>query len=227
MLITISGMVGSGKSTTAKHLVQLLDASGLKPRYRRFRSLSLFGLGRQTSRDRSDRGAEEATVGALRGSDFKLRRLTAPRAIGYAARIVAFRLSRVGGFGRCDVVDRYFYDNFIQYKLTSKLELLYAAALRRLIPTPDLALLVVATDETIYSRRSNYAREYVFTAGRRYEAIADLFPNLIRIRTDPGSSAQEEILQIVNAVIGRENGRLTHSKSPNRAGVEKPPPTPV
>jgi thymidylate kinase len=202
MLITISGMVGSGKSTTAARAAELLAEAGLQPRSLRFRYLGLFGFSQpRRSPERND--SERTGAPAARGSGFTLRPLTAARTAGYAVRIVAFRLSGVGGAARCDILDRYFYDNLVQYRLTSWIERLYAFVLRQLIPAPDLAILVIASSETIAARRRNYAREYVVEAGQRYEALADLFPRLVTIRTDERSLADDEIRRAIENVIGR------------------------
>jgi thymidylate kinase len=201
MLITISGMVGSGKSTTAKRVVQRLEACGLKPRYHRFRSFGLWGLATVTTQSSVATGAATAPGNTSRGCGFRLRRLTIFRALGYAGRVLAFRLSAIGSAGRCDVLDRYFYDNLIHYELSSTLERVYVRMLRQLIPEPDVALLLVASDKTISRRRPNYAPEYVALAARRYEALAHIFPNLIFVRTDPESSSRDEISQILHVII--------------------------
>jgi thymidylate kinase len=200
MLITVSGMVGSGKSTTAAVIVEVLAATGLNPRYLRFRYLKLFGFARHTPGE-SKPGGEAPPTTRVRGSGFALRRLTAARTIGYAARILAFRLSGVGTPSRCDVLDRYFYDNFVHYELNSRRERLYASVLRRLIPTPDVSILLVASDRTISTRRSHYAPEYLVTVARRYEALPNVFPHLIRVSTDPGGLADQRIRQVVQALM--------------------------
>jgi hypothetical protein len=201
MLITISGMVGSGKSTTAELIGELLGGRGLQPRYLRFRYLKLFGFDRKPTTS-STRGPDHADT-TRRAAGFALRRLTAARTVGYAARIVAFRFSGIGSGSRCDVLDRYFYDNFSHYELTTRRERLYARLLRPLIPVPDLAILLVASDRTIAARRRNYAEEYVVAAGRRYQELPELFPNLVRVSTDPGNSAEEDVRRALQIAIGR------------------------
>ena len=207
MLITISGMVGSGKSTTADVMMDSLSGAGLKPQYLRFRYLGLLGFSR-TGRSQPDPqdGAERS---GQRGRGFALRQLTPALALGYAGRILAFRFSRIGNPSRCDILDRYFYDNFVHYRLTSKAERFYAWVLRQLIPRPDAAILLVASDETISSRRPNYANEYVVTVGRQYLQLEKLFPHLIPIRTDAGSSAHDQIRRIAESLTagGRRSSR--------------------
>jgi hypothetical protein len=202
MLITISGGVGSGKTTTAGTVVDLLTEAGLKPRYLRFRHLKLFGLASPVKRPVEQRAALPG-IERKRAEGFSLRSLTAPLMVGYAARIVAFRLSRIGAGSRCDVVNRYFYDNLVQYRLDSRRERIYVSVLRHLIPKPDLAILLVASDETVSIRRANYAQEYVVLSGSRYRELPALFPELAPISTDPGSGADEEIRRLVRTLSDR------------------------
>jgi hypothetical protein len=136
-----------------------------------------------------------------------LRSLSLVRAAGYAVRIVAFRLSRVGSASRCDVLDRYFYDNLVQYGLTSAVERGCVWLLRRLIPRPALAILVVASDETIAIRRGNYAPEYVLVAGRQYRELPRWFPELVTIHTDTGRDADEQVRRVVQQLVERTQRR--------------------
>jgi thymidylate kinase len=212
VLITISGMVGSGKSTTAATVADLLVAAGLTPRYLRFRYLRLCGFARP-QRAESGKPAP-ADAKKARAEGFALRPLTAALTAGYAVRILAFRLSGIGRGARCDVLDRYFYDNLVHYALRSRRERVYAAILRRLIPAPDLAILVVASDETIGCRRSNYAREYIVSAGRRYRELPDLFPRLTTIRTDPESSPDEAIRNAVQRLLAYDRVASALSRTP-------------
>jgi hypothetical protein len=99
------------------------------------------------------------------------------------------------------VLDRYFYDNFVQYKLTSWRERFYARLLRRLIPTPDLAVVLLASPETLAARRANYAREYLVIASGRYGKLAGVFPNLVSVYTDPGRSPNEDLERLVHRCI--------------------------
>lgn len=204
MLITISGMVGSGKSTTAAGVVDLLAKEGFQPRHLRFRYLRLFGFRRIAQRRRTPEAGDDGEV-QQRGAGFALRRLTAVLTAGYAVRIIAFWFSGVGGKSRCDVLDRYFYDSFVHYQLTSFRERLYMRALRRLIPTPDLSILLVASDSTILMRRRNYSAEYLGIMGRRYLELPTVFPHLICICTDPYGGADEETRRVIRALIDRES----------------------
>ena len=201
MLITVSGMVGSGKSTASAIVAEVLDEADLTPRRLRFRYLRLFGFEKPRQHDVSGQQAVAPITPLVRGKGFAFRRLTLSLTIGYAVRILAFRFSGVGGTPRCDILDRYFYDNLAQYDLTSRRARLFAHALRRLIPVPDLAILLVASDETISLRRPEYDPHYVAGVGRGYRALPELFPYLVTIRTDPGISGEEEIRRVARDLV--------------------------
>jgi hypothetical protein len=202
MLITISGMVGSGKSTAASRVVEFLRQAGLDAHPHRFRFLDLPGFEKKRA-DNSNSSGRADRERSSRGSGFRVRRLTASRFAGYAVRVVSFRLSSFGSPTRCDVLDRYFYDNFVQYSLTSPAERLYLRLLRRLIPKPDAAILLIASDATISMRRPNYIAEYVATAGRRYRDLPLLFPNLVTIRTDVDEGNGGQISAIIEQAVQR------------------------
>ena len=204
-------MVGSGKSTTAATVAELLSSAGFAPQCLRFRYLGLFGFAPPT-RTGGATAAESKTRPRAQG--FELRPLTAALTAGYLVRIIAFRLSGIGRGARCDIVDRYFYDNLVHYALQSRLERLYARILQRLIPQPDLAILLLASDATIAIRRDNYDREYIVAAGRRYRRLPELFPQLTAIYTDSGRAADDDIRRAVHALLAHQHvsaGAASHT----------------
>jgi thymidylate kinase len=203
MLITVSGMVGSGKSTAVKQIAARLSAAGVDCQCIRFRYLRLLPFGPSASASRPlETESVRPTAVPLprpepRGSGFRPARLTVWIACGYLARIFAFRLLGPRTSPRqCLVVDRFFYDSLVHYSLNTQLQRIYAGILRRMIPTPDLAVLLLASSETIAARRPDYAPEYVTAAGRGYDRLAAEFPKLVTVRTDPGTAGRtlDEVL---------------------------------
>jgi thymidylate kinase len=197
-LITVSGMVGSGKSTAAHHIVARLAAAGVPCEYVRFRFLSR-GSVRRRARSRASKAASGADRMTPRAAGFRMRRLTVSIACGYLARILLFRLFAARRSSPvCYVVDRYFYDSLVHYALRGWDEQLGLAVLRRAMPVPDLALLLTATPATILRRRPDYAPEYVAAATIGYTRLPTQFPHLVAIATDgpqPDHAALDDALQ--------------------------------
>lgn len=191
MLITFSGMVGSGKTTAARYAMASLTSAGIPSAYLCFQSLPCFAwLGRSfylrllTRRRAPEQAAEQAREDRRRVG-YRQRPLTLGLTAGYASRIVAFRLFRWFAPPHvCHISNRYFYDSLVHYQLAGRAERLYFALLTRLIPMPDVAVVLVASPETIAARRPNYAAEYVTTVWEAYRLLLERIPGLVAIRSD-------------------------------------------
>jgi thymidylate kinase len=198
MLITFSGVVGSGKSTAARHTLDILGGSGLSAKYLRFQSLSSF------NRPRRPRGLRpawsstpftpEGDQASMRGYGYRRRKLTLSRTLAYMARAIIFRVFRLRFDSQtCLVVNRYFYDNLAHYQLKTRVERIYISLLRLIIPAPDLPLVLFASLEATAERRSNYAHAYLGEVRAGYENLRQYFPELIVISSE-GRIGMEESL---------------------------------
>lgn len=194
MLITVSGIVGSGKTTTAKRITSLLRAEGRETHCLGFQSLPCFAPLRSSPRstprvDEADGGGTTTTT-AERWQRYRRKRLTLKATLVYLARIVAFHRYRARWRSdECYVLNRYFYDLFVHYRLASRTERLFFRVLRALVPRPDLAFLVDAEARTIALRRPHYSREYLSEVGPAYRALREHFPELIVLPTDSDGPA--------------------------------------
>lgn len=197
MLVTVSGMVGSGKSTTATHVVSLLRKGGhLTAEAWNFRALPCFQWRQRTAR-RSEPGKDEAAaISPMRWTGYRLRRLTFTVTAGYAVRMLAFRLYRRRHGAGPHVCNRFFYDSIAHYELRTPLERLWLRLLRWTMPRPDLAILMTASPSTIRSRRPTYSDEYLQAVWRAYHTLPQHFPELVVVSTD-NHSASSEILRLV------------------------------
>lgn len=209
MLISVSGMVGSGKTTIANELVRLAHARGVHATCLGFQTLPCFSILRSPRRARhrhEDRATPKGVTDSapLRWVGYQRKRLTATGALVYLTRIIAFRAyRRCWSSDRVYVLNRYFYDLFAHYDLDTPAERVYYSVLRTIMPVPDLAIVVLATPDTIAQRRSNYSNEYLSEVGRAYNDIRERFPELIELRTDPGERTFEMLEQIAASRIGR------------------------
>jgi thymidylate kinase len=198
MLITVSGIVGSGKSTIVQRLMASLESAGQPAHELRFQSLACFTWCKPRFRKGRARTnppkPANADQGPSRWRGYELRRLSAGIAAGYVARVVMFRLYRLTWrSGDWYISNRYFYDSFVHYRLTAPAERFWYAIIRKLLPVPDLAILATASVETISTRRPAYSPEYLFAVSRGYDRLRADFPALLEVRTDDGDAASDAL----------------------------------
>ena len=187
MTVTLSGVVGAGKSTTAQAIVQALRAGGLSAEHIRFQEFTQLRVASREPRGRDATPAPASSPGSgrqeTRWTGYRRRRLSVGVAAGYAMRVLVYRwrLARIPP-GTVAVFDRYFYDSLAHYDLEAAgwpLKVLLKA-----IPRPTVATLLLAEETTILRRRAHYSREYAHEVARSYEQLPLYLPNLQVARTD-------------------------------------------
>ncbi|MCG3118667.1 MAG: Thymidylate kinase [bacterium] len=191
MFITFSGIVGSGKSTNAKQAYRFLQESAYPVVYLRFRHLTARKILRAWFKKKKE-PAVAAAPGKppKRRSETSLRqqamiKLTLARTMGYLWRIIMLRLFLAARLRRkIVIIDRFYYDSFVHYTLSGYRERFYLSVLKRALPTPNLALLLIARPQTILRRRPNYDETYVLQLYSHYKKIIQSFPHLVVIKTD-------------------------------------------
>jgi len=211
MLITFSGIVGSGKSTNAKQACRFLQDTGYSVVYFRFRFLttqkifqSLFTKKKTAvappSKEKPEKTKTEATP-----RHRKLVKLTLARTFVYLWRILIFRLFAALRLRRkIIIIDRFYYDSLAHYSLTGCRERFYLTLLKKALPVPNLAMMLLARPQTILRRRPNYDGEYIHRLYRRYQQVAHEFPRVIVLRTDSLQDLTAIILQHVRQAVTRE-----------------------
>jgi len=191
MLITFSGIVGSGKSTNAKTAHRILRKKAYPAAYFRFRFLSWRKLFQPLQFERKKKSAaahrgvraERSAPETLRNREIRV--LSFARFLGYLWRILGFRMFiRLRLRHAIGICDRFFYDSFVHYRLTRRRERFYFKILKHILPKPDLALMFVAHPKNIIERRQHYDPDYLHRLSERYAAIVREFPNITVIRTD-------------------------------------------
>ena len=196
-LVTVSGMVGSGKSTALRHIADVARDAGLAAAQWRFQRLPCITFRRPPREMAEPANAGEASR-VVRGNGYRPTRLTLTAAAGHMIRIVAFRLYRL--FHRnADwyVVDRYFYDSFTHYDLSRPSGRFFAACVARAVPRPDLAFVLVASPETVAARRPQYAPDYLVPVGQAYRSLRQRFPELIEIDSNTDRRGLDQIAALV------------------------------
>jgi len=202
VLVTVSGMVGSGKSTVVEQIAAALEGQGLEAAQWRFQRLPCITL--RPGRPRSNTPKTTTPSAGERGRGYRRHQLTATSALGHLVRILAFRLFRLWPpRPACAIANRYFYDSFVHFDLTRRRTRLYAGLLSKLVPRPDLAILLVASPQTIAARRPQYSEDYIAHVHQAYGGLRQCFPDLMEVSSDPGQPTLERAEAAVLATLAR------------------------
>ena len=202
--VTLSGVVGAGKSSAAKAIVQSLRSAGFAAEHIRFQEFTGFRARPVTDAEPKPPGdvGRKPAADKTRWKGYARRRLTARIAAGYVLRTWLFR-ARLRRWPKDTVLvfDRYFYDSLVHFDLSTAgipLKVLLAA-----IPAPTVAALLLIRDTTILERRSRYAPEYARQAAEGYEALPERLRELLVVQTDEFASVGEVTSRIVARVLTR------------------------
>ena len=205
VLVTISGMVGAGKSSGEGRMLRLLRREGVQAESWRFRTLPCFSFPFGSAQRQNESAEKPART--VRGRGYKRKPLTLTATAGHIGRMLAFRLyrrwNRPAGWTLCN---RYFYDSLAHFDLDAPEAGRYLVWLRRFLPRPDLALLFVATPSVIAERRPLYTSEYLEQLGQAYDSLVEKFPELVVLNTDPGQEGGEEVERLVAGILRRPSG---------------------
>ena len=210
--VALSGVVGAGKSTTAKAVVRQLRSAGYPAESVRFQDFTRL-RGRRAA-DAMSSATNPETVeldrAEKRWSGYERRGLSFRIAAGYALRTLVFRARlRRWSHDTILVFDRYFYDSLVHFDLSRAG--LSLRLLMGVIPTPTVAALLLVRERTILERRPRYSPEYVRQATQGYEELPERIPGLLVLRTDDLAPTADDVAdRIVAGVltrVGCRNGR--------------------
>jgi thymidylate kinase len=181
LLITFSGVDGSGKSTQISCLQSALHAAGLRTRRLAFWDDVVVGAkyreGFVHKVYKSERG-----IGApgkpVRRRDKNMRgwHLTLSRHVLYL--MDAFRLCYVVAAEQLKVgvdvviLDRYIYDELANLNLANRLSRRFVRHVIDLAPQPDLAYLLDADPAAAYDRKPEYPVEFMKKCRQSYHELA-------------------------------------------------------
>lgn len=225
LLISFSGLDGSGKSTQITNLRAYLDALGHTTRLLTFWDdvvvLSRYreGFVHKVYKSEIGVGAPGKPV-HRRDKNVRKRYLTFARHLLYFLdalnlRLVIARARRSGA----DVIimDRYIYDELANLPLPGRLTRAYVRLIQALVPRPDLAYLLDADPETAHRRKPEYPVDFMHQCRAAYHQLAAMLGTMTLIPPLP----LEEATQAVRAAIANVSGLADVRKGSSRLNVAR------
>jgi thymidylate kinase len=209
LLISFSGVDGSGKSTQIDSLRSALHAAGLNIRVLTFWDNAVVGVryreGFVHRVYKSERG-----IGApgrpVRRRDKNMRgwHLTLARHLLYLLDAVNLRrvIARHRKRSVADVIifDRYIYDELANLDLSNPLSRAFVKLVRWIVPRPSLALLLDADPAAAYARKPEYPVDFTARCRQAYFDLARLLGDFAVI---PAGSFSESRLAVLKAAQER------------------------
>lgn len=218
MLISFSGVDGSGKSTQIDNLRSALHAAGLKTTLLAFWDNVVVGVkyreGFVHKVYKSERG-----IGApgkpvnRRDKNMRGWHLTLARHFLYLLDAINLRrvVARAKRQSGADIVilDRYIYDELSNLNLSNSLSRTFVKFVNRLVPRPDVAYLLDADPVAAYARKPEYPVEFMKKCRRAYFDLAGILRTMTVI---PAMGLPEAKIAVLKAA---ERELAAHGKTTN------------
>lgn len=204
LLITFSGIDGSGKSTNIATLTAWLTSVGLRVRVATFwDNVVVLPHLRETLTQKLFRG--ETGVGSperpvqRRDKNRRPWYVTMGRCGVYALDAIHLRclLKKMLSSEEIDVVifDRYFYDQLAILPMEQKAVRIYARLLFKLLPRPDIAYLLDAGPEAAFTRKPEYPLEFLKQYRRSYLLVRKLMGGITLIHALPLEETSRKVAE--------------------------------
>ena len=209
LLISFSGLDGSGKSTQIENLREVLCGRGLTTRLLAFWDnvvvLSRYreGFVHRVYGSEQGIGAPDRPVNR-RDKNVRKWYLSIIRHGLYLLDAVhlalVIRRARESG---ADVIimDRYIYDELANLPLSNAITRIFVRVVRALVPKPDIAYLLDADPEVARARKPEYPVDFMHECRRAYFRLADILGCITVIPPLPLSDARQEVENALARVL--------------------------
>lgn len=209
ILITFSGLDGSGKSTQIANLESVLASWGCRTKLMAFWDdvvvLTRYreGFVHKVYKSEQGIGAPGKPVNRrdknMRGWHLTLARHGLYLLDALHLRLVVARARRSGV--DAIIMDRYIYDELANLPLGNPLSRMFARIIAVLVPRPDVALLLDADPEAARERKPEYPVEFMRECRSWYKRLAALLGTMTLIPPLPLDEAKLEVVRVVAEAV--------------------------
>lgn len=218
LLVSFSGMDGSGKTTQIANLLEALHAAGLKTRLLVFWDNVVVaakyreGFVHQVFKSERGVGAPGKPVKRrdknVRGWHLSLVRhfLYLLDAI-HLRRVIARELERSGA--QVIVLDRYIYDELVNVNLRNPLSWAFVQFVHRMVPRPGVAYLLDADPDAACARKPEYPVDFMRQSRQAYFDLAAQLGNMTVIPAAGLSDARLAVLKAAEEHLSSEDSQVT------------------
>jgi thymidylate kinase len=208
LLITFSGLDGSGKSTQIENLRGYLESCGLRTTVLAFWDDVVVGkryredFVHKVYRSEKGIGAPGKPV-QRRDKNVRAWYLSLARHVLYA--VDAIHLAEVAAKARragfdAVIFDRYIYDELANLPLTNRFTRRFVQGVAAFVPQPEIAYLLDADVEAAHARKPEYPVDFMRKCRFDYFRLAELLGNLTVIPALPLQEAKAAVIDALNAL---------------------------
>jgi thymidylate kinase len=211
LVVSFSGLDGSGKSTQIENLTAYLQSRGMRVSRLAFWDDVVVGTRYRESFVHKVYGSEKG-IGApgkpvnRRDKNVRAWYLTLARHLLYLAdalhlRVVLGRARRSGS--DAIIMDRYIYDELANLPVSNWLSRAFVRSVSWLVPRPNVAYLLDADPEAARARKPEYPVEFMRECRRSYAQLAQLLGNMTVIPPAPLESACLMVESAIAPLLGK------------------------
>ncbi len=209
LLVSFSGLDGSGKSTQIANLTSYLQERGLVVRNLAFWDDVVVGTRYREGFVHKVYGSEKG-IGApdrpVNRRDKNVRKwyLSIARHFLYLADAIHLR-AVIGKARRSSaqaiIMDRYIYDELANLPLSNPLTKLFIRVVASIVPRPDVAYLLDADPEAARARKPEYPVDFMRECRTAYFRLDELLRSLTVIPPLPLSAAKAEVESAIEPLL--------------------------
>jgi len=222
LLVSFSGIDGSGKTTQIDAVLAWLRDAGLRVRLLRFwDDIAVLGRMRETMSHtlfKSEKGIGSPDKPVQRvDKNVRAWYMTASRLYLYfldAARLAFVIATASRRDADVVVFDRFLYDELANLDLGNPVARAYARMLLRSVPRPDVAFLLDADPVQARARKPEYPLDFIYKNRAAYLTLARLTEGITVIKPLAAEDVTEVVLNQISAALPRPRPEaLPHEQS--------------